>query len=231
VAVIACPLTGPIRIPVCVFVSLAGVNARRLARDERADLAAFLATLSPRQWQAPTLCARWRVRDVVAHVVSYDELDMRGLLAHAMRGYFRPSRVNAVALERYRTLGPEQLLELLTVHLQPRGLPAALGGRVALTEGVIHHQDIRRGLGLPRAVPPERLLIPLRLALIGPDIGGLWRIRGVRVVATDVDFSAGAGPEVRGEAEALLMAIVGRRGVVGELAGPGQDKLAGRIGG
>ena len=49
-------------------VSLAPVDVRRLARDERADLAAFLATLSPRQWQAPTLCARWRVHDVVAHV-------------------------------------------------------------------------------------------------------------------------------------------------------------------
>ena len=65
---------------------LAGVDMRRLARDERADPAAFLTTLSPEQRQAPTLCARWRVRDVVAHVVSYDELDMYGLLAKAVRG-------------------------------------------------------------------------------------------------------------------------------------------------
>lgn len=102
---------------------------------------------------------------------------------------------------------------------------------MALVEGVIHHQDIRRGLGLPRVVPPERLLVALRWALPGPDIGGLWRIRGVRVVATDLGFSAGAGPEVRGAAEALLMTIAGRRGVVGELSGPGRGKLAGRIGG
>ena len=158
-------------------VSLAAVDVRRLAREERADLAAFLATLSPRQWQAPTLCARWRVRDVVAHVVSYDELDVCGLLAHAVRGQFRPSRVNAVALARYRTCSPEQLLELLTAHLQPRGLPAALGGRVALADGVVHHQDIRRGLRLPRVIPSQRLLVALRWAMIGPDIGGLWRIR------------------------------------------------------
>ena len=68
------------------------------------------------------------------------------------------------------------------------------------------------------------------MALIAPDIGGLWRIRGVRLVATDLRFSAGAGPEVRGAAEALLMAIAGRRGVASELSGPGQAKLAGRIG-
>jgi uncharacterized protein (TIGR03083 family) len=54
------------------------MEVRGLARDQRADLGAFLATLSPQQWQAPTLCAGWRVRDVVTHVISYDELDSAG---------------------------------------------------------------------------------------------------------------------------------------------------------
>jgi hypothetical protein len=79
-------------------------------RDERADLAALLATLSPRQWQAPTLCAGWRVRDVVAHVVSYDDLDARGLMARLVRGRFRPGRVKAATLARYDWHSPEQLL-------------------------------------------------------------------------------------------------------------------------
>jgi len=207
------------------------VDVRRLAREERADLAAFLATLPPGQWLAPTLCAQWRVRDVVAHVISYDQLSMRGLLALAVRCRFRSGRVNAVALARYDRRSPEQLLALLADHLQPRGLPAVLGGRVALVEALIHHQDIRRALGRPRAIPPERLVPALRIALIAPDIGGFWRIRGVRLVATDLRFSAGAGPEVRGTTEALLMTIAGRRGVVSELSGPGQRKLADRIGG
>jgi hypothetical protein len=74
--------------------------------------------------------ARWQVRDVVAHVISYDELDARGLLAHVVRGRFRPDQVNAAALARYDTRTPEQLLALL----QPCGLPAALGrqGRTRL---------------------------------------------------------------------------------------------------
>jgi uncharacterized protein (TIGR03083 family) len=206
------------------------VDVRRLARAERADFAAFLATLPPQQWQAPTLCAGWRVRDVVAHVLSYDHLDTRGLLALAVRGRFRPSRVNALTLARYTTHTPEQLLALLTDHGQPGGLlPAVLGGRVALVEALIHHQDIRRPLGRPRAIPPERLLPALRTALIAPDIGGPWRVRGVRLAATDLAFSAGIGPQVRGPAEALLMTIAGRHGVVSELSGPGQGKLAHRI--
>ncbi len=204
---------------------------RCLAREERADLAAFLATLPPQRWQAPTLCAGWRVRDVVAHVISYDELGARELAAVAVRCRLRLSLVNAVTLARYDSCAPEQLLELLAGRLQPRGVHAVLGGRVGLTGVLIHHQDIRRALGLPRRVPPERLLPALRLALIAPDIGGLWRTRGLRLVATDLRFTAGAGAEVRGPAEALLMAIAGRRGAAGELSGPGQRKLADRTGG
>lgn len=91
-------------------VSLLPVDVRCLARDERADFAAFLATLPPRQWEAPTLCAEWRVHDVVAHVIGYDELDARGLLGCVVRGRLWASRINAVVLERYGLCSPEQLL-------------------------------------------------------------------------------------------------------------------------
>ena len=205
------------------------MSARRMARDERADLTAFLATLSPTQWQAPALCEGWRMRDTVAHVISYDELGKRGLLPAVIRGRFRPARVNAIAMADLSTRSPDQLLALLRKHLEPQGLPAGLGARVALVEGIIHHQDIRRGLGQPRAIPPERLLLALRWTLVAPDIGSLWQIRGVRLVATDLDFSAGAGPEARGAGEALLMTIACRRGVVSELSGPGTAKLARRL--
>ena len=131
------------------------MDVKRLLREERADFAAFLSTLTPQQWQAPTLCAQWRVRDVVAHVISYDNLGPRSLLALAAQGRFRLSRINAAALARYDTRSPEQLLALLNDHLQPRGQPAALGGRAGLVETLTHHQDIRRALGLPRPIPPS----------------------------------------------------------------------------
>ena len=66
--------------------------------------------------------------------------------------------------------------------------------------------------------------------MIAPDVAGPWRIRGLRLIATDLGFSAGLGPEVRGAAEPLLMAIAGRRAALSELSGPGQPKLARRIG-
>jgi uncharacterized protein (TIGR03083 family) len=210
--------------------SVHAVDVRRLAQEERADFAAFLATLPRDQWQAATLCAKWRVRDVVAHVISYDAVGMRELVTLAAQGQLRISRINAAALARYDRHGPEQLLALLRDRLRPRGLPAALGGRVALVETLIHHQDIRRALARPRPIPAERLRLALHMALVAPDIGGFWRIRGVRLIVTDLRFAAGIGPEVHGVAEALLMTMAGRRGVVNELTGPGQRKLAAQIG-
>lgn len=204
-------------------------DLRPLARAERADLAEFLASLEPRQWEAPSLCEGWGVRDVVAHMLSYEELSARGLLGRLTDGRFLPDRVNAVGLAEYGTRGPDELLTLLRDHLEPRGLPSAFGCRIALTDALIHHQDIRRPLGMPRQIPAERLLPALRLALTAPVIRGFWRVRGVRLVATDLDWCYGKGPEASGTAEALLMTIAGRRGVVGELSGPGQPRLAERI--
>ena len=149
-----------------------GADMRRLAQEERADFATFLATLTPEQWQALTLCARWRVRDVVAHVISYDGLDTRRLLALAARGRLQLGRINAAALARYDTSSPEQLLALLADHLQPRGLPAALGGRVALAETLIHHQDIRRALGRRLPFRP-RPAVPQGSALRRPRLCAL----------------------------------------------------------
>ena len=118
-----------------------------LARAERADLAALLRELTPEQWEAPSLCTEWPVRDVVAHVVSYEELDTPGLLRRYARGRFVPRRVNAVGVADYAGHRPDQLIEVLDRHLRPRGLTAGFGGRIALVDGVIHQQDIRRPWG------------------------------------------------------------------------------------
>ena len=202
-----------------------------LARAERAEFAALLHELTPEQWAAPTLCTEWPVRDVVAHVISYEELDKRGLARRYVRGRFVPHRVNAVGVAEYAGHRPEQLVELLERHLQPRGLTAGFGGRIALVDGLIHQQDIRRPLGIGRDLPGERLRPVLDFARTAPPIGAFRRIRGLRLVATDLDWAMGKGAEVTGPGEALLMAMAGRGDAVGELAGPGSSVLAGRVSG
>jgi uncharacterized protein (TIGR03083 family) len=206
------------------------MTCTHLARAERADLLAFLTGLTPQQWDAPTLCEGWRVRDVVAHMISYEGLPGRELVRRFARGRFRLAGVNAVGVAEMRDARPDALLARLAQHLEPNGLTTGFGGRVALLDAVIHQQDIRRPLGIPRTIPAERLVPALSFARFAPPIGAFWRARGLRLVATDLGWSDGRGPEVQGPGEALLMAIAGRRGVVEELTGPGRATLASRIG-
>ena len=198
-----------------------------MARDERADLATFLATLTPQQWDAPSLCAGWTVKDVVAHTISYEELGVVGLLKRFAKG--RIVRANEVGVAEFAALSPHQLLEFLGNHLTPRGLTAGFGGMIALVDGTIHHQDIRRSLHQPRTIPAERLTRVLGLVPGNPRLGAGRRIRGLRLRATDVDWAHGHGPEVIGCGEALLMAMAGRPAALAELSGPGRETLAERL--
>ena len=201
-----------------------------LARAEQADLAALLATLTPAQWESPSLCEGWLVRDVVAHLVSYDGVGGRDIGRRLLQSRLSPNVANARGVAEFRDLEPHELVERLEVSRGTRGLPEAVAGWVILTDTLIHHQDIRRPLGLPRRIHPERMQAALRFATFAPPIRGFWRVRGVRVVTTDVEWAFGRGPEARGPGEAVLMTMAARRGAAAGLQGPGADVLVRRLG-
>jgi uncharacterized protein (TIGR03083 family) len=206
------------------------VDTMDLARQERTDLAEFLATLTPQQWDAPTLCEKWRVRDVVAHVYSYEDLGFGRLAARMLRAGLNGDKASAVGVAEHSHKSPDELVAMARNHIQPKGLTSMMGGRIALTDGMIHHQDIRRPFGRPREIPADRLVAALDMAKSAPTIKASPRIKGLTLRATDLDWSIGDGPLIEGPGESLLMAIAGRRGIVPELTGPGVPTLAERIG-
>lgn len=201
----------------------------QMARDERDGFAAFLDGLTPQQWNSPTLCELWTVREVAIHTVSYDELSTGGLVRRFLKGRLNTDRINAIAVADYADRSPEQIVALIRANPEPHGLTGGFGGRIALTDGMIHQQDIRRSLALPRTIDPERLRTALDFARFAPTIRGAWRARGIRLVATDSDWAYGKGPEVQGSGEALLMAMAGRRAALDDLDGPGKAELAHHI--
>jgi uncharacterized protein (TIGR03083 family) len=203
------------------------VNGLEMTTAERTDLADFLAELEPEQWQANSLCEGWRVRDVVAHVMSFDDIGLLGMFHRAVEARF--TDINQVGVDELASLDTAQLLAGLRAHLRPTGLATTFRGRLALLDVTVHHQDIRRPLGKPRQIPAERLRCVLHDALLSPELPGRRLARGVRLEPTDLDWSHGAGPEVAGPAEALLMAITGRASALGELHGPGVSLVAGRL--
>jgi uncharacterized protein (TIGR03083 family) len=169
------------------------------------------------------------VRDVVAHVIGFDAMGIGGFAANLARSGFRPDRANQRAVDVFRDHSPAGLVDLVRRYETPHGLTALFGARIALTDGAIHQQDIRRPLGMPRTIPEERLCEVLDYAMVAPPVGASSRIRGLRLVATDVAWMRGRGPEVTGPGESLLMAAAGRAEALDELDGPGRDTLAQRV--
>jgi len=204
-------------------------STQQMARDEREGFAAFLDTLTPEQWDSPTLCDKWRVREVAIHTVSYDELSTGGLVRRFLKGRLSTDRINAIGVADYADRSPAQIVAMIRANTEPTGLTGGFGGKIALTDGMIHQQDIRRSIGLPRTIDPDRLRTALDFARFAPTLRGGWLARGVRLVATDLDWAYGKGPEVRGSGEALLMAMAGRGAALDDLAGPGKVKLAQRF--
>ena len=205
------------------------LSVKPLATDERTSLYELLRGLTPEQWAAPSLCAGWTVRDVVAHHLSYDDLPIPTMIGRFGRNLFRFAQTNQLGLDDLAGATPDQLLELLRAHLSPSGLPRAFGSRIALLDCMVHQQDIRRPLGLEREIPVQRWIPAIEFALVAPPIHAFHRIRGLHLVSADTDWSFGRGPEVRGPREALLMAVTGRPVALDDLTGPGVDALRDRM--
>lgn len=210
---------------------MAAVDTMALACAERADMAAFVAGLAPDQWDAPSLCEGWTVRDVVAHVYGYEDVGLGGVLVRLLRAGLSPERANAAAVAEQAGRPPSELVDRAGRFVRPRGFTTLFGGRIALVDCLIHQQDIRRPLALHRDIPADRLTVALDFARTAPPIGAKQRIAGLRLVATDLGWTAGDGPSVEGTGEALLMAVAGRRVADDELSGPGATTLRDRIGG
>jgi len=100
---------------------------------------------------------RSAARDVATHIVSYDELSEAATITTFLRGGLRTGTVNDVALACYKDLDTDGIMDLVARNQRPRGLPSGFKGGIALTDGTIHHEDIRRALGLPRRIPEHRL--------------------------------------------------------------------------
>ncbi|MCV7063560.1 maleylpyruvate isomerase family mycothiol-dependent enzyme [Mycolicibacterium vaccae] len=128
-----------------------------MVREERASLADLADGLTDTHWEQPSLCALWRVRDVVAHVLSYDDLSALGWARrYVVDAKCSIDRFNQIGVDHYADTSNVELTALLRNRTNPRGYMAAFP-RIGLLDAMIHHQDIRRAIDMPRAIPEHRL--------------------------------------------------------------------------
>jgi uncharacterized protein (TIGR03083 family) len=203
-----------------------GTDYDRHRLDEMAAISDLLDDLPDHDFDHPSLCEGWRVRDVISHMcVGYTTPfpSMLGTLARYRFAVPAASREESIAYGSAHT--PAELrAEYRRIHTDRvrKGIAHVIPHREGLVDHVIHHSDISRPLGRTNEVPAERLVAALDAA---PRIGGFLKARqraaGLRWIATDVDWSSGDGPEVRGRGEAILLALGGRPVVLDELEGEG----------
>jgi uncharacterized protein (TIGR03083 family) len=194
--------------------------ARAAVTAERADLAEVFAGLTPQQWDAPSLCAGWRVREVLAHTTMPFRMGAGGFVWEMLRSGGRFNRMaDRVARRDAAGMPASALVDALRDNVAHPWSPPGGGAVGALSHEVIHGLDSTVALGLDRRVPADRLMLvmgsmrPRNVAYFGVDL------TGVQLQATDADWTFGSGAPVRGSAQDLLLVVCGRRLPAGHLEG------------
>ena len=199
-----------------------------MVHAERRSLAGFLDTLTPDQWSAPTWCDKWNVQELVGHLTAAGNITAPHFFGGFIRTGFSFDKFVEGDLRQFSAGTPADVRKrydaIITSNRKPPG-PAY----VALGEVMVHGEDIRRALGARGEHAPEHLATLAELyKKTGAPLRAKKRVEGLRLQATDVDWSTGDGPEVKGPCMSLILAMVGRTGALGDCAGEGVDTLRSR---
>ena len=193
----------------------------------RSDFADLLDSLSDEQLAGQTLCENWTPMDVAGHLVSFVELGLPAMMFSMAKKGFNVDKAWAANATQYKAMGREAISAALREKAAKRAPIPSFSAGVSFVDVAVHTQDVRRGLGLDGSLDEGVLRASLAWATthkqrkihVDPK-----DIEGLRLEATDMEWSWGDGELVSGPAEAILMGI-NRRDMSAELTGDGVTKL------
>ena len=174
-------------------------------------LADLLDSATGARWDTPSLCAGWRVREVVAHMTMAARYPEDKFMAELRRCDFDFDRLSNEIASRDAELPASELVAGLRSDVMQHWTPPGGGWHGALNHVVIHGLDVTVPLGVPRRSPDDTI----RIILDDLTTGGVQEhfgttIEGRSLQATDLDWSYGSGPPLRGAAEDLALVLCGR---------------------
>lgn len=198
--------------------------------SERIRLADLLDGLAPDQWEIGSLCAGWRVRDVAAHLSLVSNTPGIGtFVAAAIRGRGNLHRMNHDFSVRHANRPVEVIAADIRTHAASRRLPVVTDRRNVLFDLLVHTQDIAIPLGIWHEMPLEAARDgATRVWTMGWPFHAQRRLSGLRLTATDVDWTVGHGSEVTGPIDAILLLLTGRPAALTRLTGEGTVSLGSR---
>ena len=177
----------------------------------RRELADALDTLTAEQWQAPSLCAGWTGVHVLAHQTMPFRISAQDFMAGLQRCGGDFTTFSDQIADRDSQLPPAALVGVLRDNADTPWSPP--GGRLtdALCHDVIHGLDITWPRGLAYDIEEEAAATVLD-SVTGTGSQTLFGfpLDGIKVVATDMDWSAGQGAELTGRSRDLIPLLAGR---------------------
>ena len=197
----------------------------------RVLVADILGGLTAEQWTTPSLCQGWTVREVGAHLSlapNTSVAEVLGWMVKARGSYSRMIRDSAI--DRARRPTAEIVADLRGV-VGLRKLAPTTTWRDPLLDIVVHAQDIAVPLGVSVAadVDAARTSAEWAWSVRFPQIR-FGRLRGLRLVADDADWTRGRGAELHGPVEQLLLLCTGRPAALAHLEGVGRELARQRLG-
>jgi len=201
----------------------------RAIDQERSELADLMETFTESDWQTPSLCEAWRVRDVAAHLTLATMSAGPGMVAFARSGFSFNRMIRDTAV-RQAELPVEEFPARLRAMLGSRKKAPTVSMIEPLIDQLVHGQDMVVPLGRTREMPLEAAAVAAQRSYkLGWPFNVRTRLHGFRLAATDHPWSIGDGPVVEGPVQALLMLVTGRDVVLPEVSGPGADALRERL--
>ncbi|MBI3226436.1 MAG: maleylpyruvate isomerase family mycothiol-dependent enzyme [Mycolicibacterium cosmeticum] len=203
---------------------------RLRANDER--LLGVLAALTADDWAAPSLCAEWSNHEVLAHLVVGYGCGIGEFAAELVRRRAFDPANTALAVRAAARRSPQRLLDdLARLIAVPKGLGRTFPRSLLLGDHVTHELDIVHALRREPRIPTDALTAVLntQVALPNPFVPAYRLSRGLRLVATDAQWTHGTGPTVTGRAADLVSVLGNRPCRLGALGGDGVAALSGRV--
>ncbi|KUL26335.1 hypothetical protein ADL15_38750 [Actinoplanes awajinensis subsp. mycoplanecinus] len=190
----------------------------------------LLTGLAPDEWDTPSLCDGWMVRDVAAHL-TMPLLTMRQLALLAIR---YPGRTNRLirdgSIDLARRHDPGQLVHRLDLLVGRHRAFPGLTCRESLIDAVGHTFDMAIPLGREIAVPAGEVAEAADRLVSYRGRGNAKVFRSLplakfRLTATDHAWRTGDGAPVTGTMTDLFLLLTGRTVRIGQLHGAGADDL------
>jgi len=196
---------------------------------QRRAVADLLDGLDDQQWREPSLCAGWTVRDVAAHL-TLQQLRLRDMpmMLTQMRATMDKT-IAHMARKRAAALTTDRIVAEIRATVGSRRHQLGVTYLENLADILVHGQDIAIPLGIRHDMPPRAAAVAADRLLTmrwPPPLPGVRTVAGFRLTATDIDWTTGEGPEVRGPMAALLLVCAGRLAVLPDLSGPGAATLS-----